>query len=651
MCHVDEYGNRVHFETISQYVDWLFSEFQGQLVWAHAGGRYDHRFLIPEFYKRGWSLNAALSGGSIVVLTVTDLIGRVMSFGDSFRLMPNALKDIGTTVNLEKMDVDRNNLGNVPFETVLEYCFRDCEIALRGLQYMRDVLTSVNADFAYTLASIATRWVRRSPAVDFNRFYRPDPTRKGKIRYDPDMEFADYWCEGRDRPPTPEHKLVYSAYHGGHTEMFHDSMKDGIIKGPVYYYDIVSSYPYSMTKPLPLYFLGWFTPPTNPTRAQTEQFLSHSGITEAWVNVPPCVTGPLALQRDGAPLIFPQGAIQGRFTNVELLAALHRGADIRLGIQCRFEEKAFLRPFVETFYGLRKKAKADKDAFRSYAFKILLNSLYGKLVETVTRTSYTTDGEKIKNLRDQAAAGESVILSPTKIAGLWAVENEETGPFRHVAAGAYVTAYSRLRLLEGIEEVLRQGGKVYYCDTDSIMSSIPLPHMEGKELGDWQAEYVLENVEILLPKVYKATIQKTGKTMYRCKGLPIEREKEPPEIPEKRWEAFKTYQAIKAAGRHHQLTAEQLIRLFDKGTGQPAANDFEELSHLLAKDGITGFVADIGAGRLSPQRAPLLRALQSTDKKRDWTVSPSQPLSLDYAASFETDEPMRPRKLRYLRKG
>ena len=581
VCHVDELGNRAHFRGVGAYLDFLFSDrFKGSHVWAHAGGRFDHRFLIPEIDRRGWDFKAALSGGSIVILSVK-ANGKRIQFADSFRIMPNALKAIGKTINLEKLDVDRSNLQNYTFEQQLEYCFRDCDIVLKGLQYMRDVLQGVNADFAFTLASIASRWVRRSPSIDFNRFYRPKKSGDG-IEYDPDMLKADEWCE--------------PAYFGGRTEM----LAHGEIKGPVYYYDVVSSYPWSMTHELPLYFQGFYPPPLSRSKSAIERYLSYYGITEATVTIPMRPVGPLGMEHGGR-LIFPCGRVKDRWTNIELMAALRRGCTIEPHYQVRFEPGKFLEPFVRTFYGLRKKAKADKDEFRTYAFKILLNSLYGKLVETMDRMAYTTSKWDIERAKEN---GHRVLS--TKVTGLYQIASREEGPFRHVAAGAYVTAYSRLKLLEGLESVFEHGGQAYYCDTDSIMSNIPLPHLEGKELGQWQHEYTFDSVEILLPKVYKGVISKdspnsAGKTHYRCKGMPIVREGDGPIDAERRWQAFKRY----------------------------AETEDPEMARLLIKEGVSGFVQDVNAGTLNPRKVELLRCMRGTDKKRDWSVNPSLPLYLE----------------------
>ena len=45
------------------------------------------------------------------------------------------------------------------------------------------------------------------------------------------------------------------------------------------------------------------------------------------------------------------------------------------------------------------------------------------------------------------------------------------GSFTHVAS--YITAVARMNLIEGIMDVGVEN--LYYCDTDSIVTNIPLP--------------------------------------------------------------------------------------------------------------------------------------------------------------------------------
>lgn len=636
VCHVDEYGNRLHFTAkdgkgpVAHYVDWLFSEFPGDVLFAHAGGHYDHRFLMHECHSRGWDFDTAISGGSIVLATINNG-KRTIKFVDSYRLMPDSLKKIGDTVGLPKLDVDASKLHELSPAETLEYCYRDCDIVLKGLQLMRTALTRVGADFAFTLASIAARYNRRNPGIDWDHFV----LRQGKklVRH-PTVELWDKEC--------------YHAYFGGRCEMFERGIfgteletdeKEHIFNIPkgLEWYDIVSSYPTSMLEPLPLYYLGFFTPPKN--LKNVEKFLSHCGITRCTIYVPPAHLSCLPVKdpKTGR-LTFPaDDTLTGYWTNIELLEAIKHGAKIRSIVgQYRFEAVPFLRKFVETFYQLRQDAKNRKDEFQTYAYKILLNSSYGKLVETIERRSFCTASalpRAMMQMREQGLSEKQIAdrIETTNTQGVFCVRSESVGPFRHTAAGAYITAYSRLRLFRMAKEMHDKGATLYYCDTDSLMLDMKIPET-GSKLGDWEHVATLKELELILPKVYRAvpSWHEKGKLdpIYKCKGCPIERKFETKDMAEKRWHAFKNFRFSE--------TAEQ--------------------AEILGKDGVTGFVSDIREGSLMPRRLqescktckksgkvkgldcpacggkghrlkPLVRALKSEDKKRVWTGHTSRPIS------------------------
>lgn len=631
LCHVDEYGNRKHWKLdptqrksiVARYLDWLYSDWEGDVLFAHAGGRYDHRFLLAEAHERGWSIRAAISGNSIVVLTISNG-KRSIKFVDSYRLMPDGLKQIGDTVGLPKLDVDASELSTkyTPAE-VLEYCYRDCDIVVRGLQLMRDTLTAVGADFAFTLASIAARYNRRSPGIKWNHFVTKNAD--GKQVPHPRIKEWDAAC--------------FDAYYGGRCEAF----VKGEIHGPVYWYDIVSSYPTSMLEPLPLYYMGYYAPPRN--MVDPTHFLSYCGITECTVDIPPMHIGILPVrEKKTRRLEFPHNSIvEGRWTNIELLEAIKQGCKIVSIVgQYRFKAVPFLRGFVQTFYALRKKAKAEKDAFSSYAYKILLNSSYGKLTETIDRRGYISETEIPRVQAEAHQSGREADIRTTATAGFYVLRTEEVGPFRHTAAGAYVTAYSRLRLYRMAKHMHDQGAIVYYCDTDSLIVSKRIETI-GTGLGDWEHVDDLSFIEIVLPKVYKA-VSATGKaTVYKCKGCPIVRRFEPPEMAELRWQAFKNF-------RH---------------------TESESDSEILGKDGVTGFITDVNYGSLHPRRLqelcktcektgvyqglecpvcagkgfkpkPLVRSLKSDDRKREWSGQYSMPG--EYGPGKRTAMPLPDRK-------
>lgn len=572
LCHLDEYGNKKKFDNVSQYMDWLYSkEYQGSLVWAHWGGHYDHRFIIHEATKRGWAWHAVISGNLIIIVNIRDDKGREIKFCESARLMPDSVAKIGKAIGLEKLDVDRTKIESYSMDTIIEYCFRDCEIVLEGLKSMREVFLSIGCDFAFTLASISTRYVRRSGVLEWHKFYTNLPG--GGMEYKEEMLIADEFC--------------LPAYFGGRVEVF----KAGTFKN-LYYYDITSSYPWSMTHDLPAYFTGFKPPAKRLTDA-----LQNYGISEASVTIPSgSLYAPVLALKYKNKLVFPEGSFRGRWTNIELLAlwerGRHKGVKIEIHAQANFEPLPFLRPFVDTFFNLRKKAMENKDDFRGYAYKIALNSLYGKLVEAIERRSIVF-GDMVNEVIEKH--GESA-LTATPTPGVYALMTKADGPFRHVAAGCYVTARSRLLLLEGIEKCLAAGAKVYYCDTDSIMTDKPVfPQLNEKRLGEYNLEMKIAEAEIYCPKVYKLTTDK-GKVIYKAKGMPIKGLSD--EDSENRWRAFTQ-------------------KFKDLELDKPA------------KEGIAGFLTDLNKGSTEPRAYSLQRIMLNSDSKRTHTGEDSLPIMLN----------------------
>jgi hypothetical protein len=603
VCHVDELGNRVQFKNTSDYLDWLFESFKGDVVFAHAGGSYDHLFLLQHIKDKGWSFRANLSGGTVVMLVVSNG-KRTIRFGDSYRLMPDSLEKIGKTVKLPKLEVNPTLIHEMPPQEVLDYCYRDCEIVVKGLQMMRDTLTAQGADFAFTLASIASRYLRRTLQLDYGKF--------GK------------WIQGKWTPNETFKrwdKDCYEAYFGGRTDMFHK----GVLRGRLFWYDIVSSYPSCMRNILPVYYEGYFLPPKKLTPKSIKNYLSFTGITDCIVKIPETeYIGCLPVKVEGDRLAFPVGRQIGKWTNIELMRAFELGYEFEhFSGQHRFEGMPLLRGFVDKFYKLRQNAKNMMDDFASYAFKILLNSSYGKTVETVDRTAYLT-GKEI-----EAAIKEGGKVEATPCQGVFMSISHELGPFRHSAMGAYITAYARLRLFDMAYQIISAGGETYYCDTDSLMTNTKIP-TTGSGLGDWELVDELSELEILLPKVYRAE-SATGKPMvYKCKGCPIVRKWESEDKPAERWAAFKAH------GKNPTPVTEAI----------------------LGKDGITRLKTNIAEGRLTPRRLegpcsackqtgliakhtctfcngtgrvlkPLVRSLKSDDKKRRWFGSKSKPLIIN----------------------
>jgi hypothetical protein len=599
--HVDEYGNKKAFKSVAGYLKWLFWNYKSDIVWAHYGGKYDVRFIIAETCKKQGSWKTFESGGMLVITNVFDPeTKRTIKFCDSSRLIVGSVAKIGKMVDLPKLDVDRSHMENVPIDEAVEYCIRDCEIVVKGLQIMRDTTQAAGCDFAFTLASMMSRWVRRGDSLDFIKFVYPNDLKTE----DELFLMADEFCQ--------------PAYFGGRVEVY----RRGKFQHPLYYYDIRSSYPASMLNDLPAYFKEFVPAPKRKTEKALRKYLSYAGVTEAVIEIEPGTQYiPILPVSYKGKLIFPEGRFKGRWTNIELLAALDRGAKITPIVQARYTSRPFLRKFIETFFNLRQRAIDKKDDAGAYTYKIALNSLYGKLAETVVR-SHIIYGD-YEYSQAVSNYGLENIYPHSKVPGVYEVRIESRGPFRHVAAGAYVTAYSRLLLVKYLEQVIELGGRIYYTDTDSLVTDIVLPETPD-ELGNLKLEETFLEAEFLAPKVYRGLLCRgitlgqheicSGRNMYKVKGIPVMTlgDKVASQIESyNRWLAYKQ--------NVHPEPIDKSVWIANHWTQE----------YLTSKSGITGFRQDLNKGRIEPQATILTRVMQNEDTKRQHEDENSRPLVIN----------------------
>lgn len=624
LCHLDEYGNRKAFYTIKDYLEWLLSSFEGDCVWSHFGSGYDNRFLVDEVHKlQGSSYKAIMSGGLPIIFLLENeaykrpakrsgkMRNRQLSLLDSFRLLPTSLAAIGTSIGHNKMEVDRSRIEKLTPHEVEAYCMDDCEILLAGLQRYRDTIKEQGGSYSPTTASVASNFIRADKSIEWKRFFEPDSNytrysgesfEMGYPHSKPGMIQADEFAEG--------------AYYGGRCEVF----RKGVFRGPLYYYDIASAYPWAMRQELPFYLQGFEPGATYREPDKLEKILKHPGISDAYVVIPKYSfkVPPLPVRGHGQKVVFAEGAFHGRWTNAELWALYQRGKDkgvtISVTAWAKFKGVAFARPFVDKFYALRKVAKEQGDEGLSMIFKILLNACYGKLAQQLEQSSYVY-GPAYEFLRQ--IAEEEGTLRPSPLAGVFEIVETTPGPFRHVAAGAYVTALARLKLLEGMETAMAAGANVYYCDTDSIVVDKPISQWgKDKELGSWELEATLDEAEFLCPKVYRA-VTTSGKLILKAKGSNLKSQLEPSE-PKEAHDRERMLRWCVYARDISEYAAEVTAALSD-----------EQLSYYgKAEAGLVGWRTGMNRGSVSCEVSILDRMARNEDSKREHHKGVSNPLYL-----------------------
>jgi hypothetical protein len=142
--------------------------------------------------------------------------------------------------------------------------------------------------------------------------------------------------------------------------------------------------------------------------------------------------------------------------------------------------------YVEKFYNLKLQAENEGNETQRMFAKLLLNSVYGKFAINPRRFKEY----KIGTLDDDFSNEFELFELDTEAGfSLWQKPNLGKN-FLNVATASIVTGYTRAQLFDAICRVEFNGGKIYYCDTDSIITDSELP--TGTELGKWKLE--LDNI-------------------------------------------------------------------------------------------------------------------------------------------------------------
>lgn len=136
------------------------------------------------------------------------------------------------------------------------------------------------------------------------------------------------------------------------------------------------------------------------------------------------------------------------------------------------------RGYIEKY--MKEKESAEKGSLEYTSAKLAMNSGYGRMA--LSREQIETKLQKGQRLNDDGEM-ESFYYFTNEMH-----ISEETENYLPYAM--FVTAYARARLLENVMQCLKEGKRVFHCDTDSVihegLESEEMDHSD--ELGGWGIE-------------------------------------------------------------------------------------------------------------------------------------------------------------------
>lgn len=283
------------------------------------------------------------------------------------------------------------------------------------------------------------------------------------------------------------------AYYGGRTECFFI----GKLMGKIHTVDVNSLYPYVMTKEYP-----------NPYIVEKKFNLNAYGLTHARVEVKRHIP-VLPYRTKTGKLIYPEGRFSGWWTNDELRYS--QAKILKVYDSYTFPVVCYsFKDFITSFYDKRRRTK---DELLNMTYKISMNSLYGKFGQGREKTNVISLANYVKNKRklksdNIAIYGNIVIYStldryPINTNMLWAI---------------YTTSFARIYLHKYLELVNTNGGRLLYCDTDSIFYKADKAIIGcGDTLGGFKSEGIYKGIEVKLPKLYRLI---GVKDKIKAKGVP-----------------------------------------------------------------------------------------------------------------------------------
>lgn len=421
-------------------------------VFLHYGGRYDFFFFPP-------LQSICLSGSGILRAQH----GQARLY-DSFFLMQMSLEKIGKSVGIEKFKGKSDRVEELSDDELRLHCENDCEVLWKAIHD--------HQAFCATLPHEKPRWP--STAGGTAVYALEALERDGVALMAGQSVEVGEWLEWSQ------------CATGARVEFF----QIGRRAGPIYCYDINSSYPQSwLDAPLP----------HGPWVRVDRQGENRQGVYLIDVQQ----------NRKHLPIVAPEKKWQYNgqcwATTEEIDALRETGARLKILKGWESEYTAwFGRNFATTLYARKQKGEAFA--------KVSINSAHGKTGQSILQSMY--------------------FLRPD---GSYVIDRELTFPswYQRPLLEAFVLSRARLRLWRVMDALRLRGWRNFYCDTDCAHTDCPpeeFPGKIGEGLGEWKLENVAQAATYVAPKVYVLYMQDGQKLV--AKGFPKGNKRSPGILPE-----------------------------------------------------------------------------------------------------------------------
>ena len=388
--------------------------------------------------------------GRIISFVITDGNYKI-TFRDSMCIFAGqSLKDICKSLEVkhqkltETVDHNQINITNYhTFPQLKKYLLHDCHGLLEAILKFSDAnykATKINISQIFTGATLSKKFF-------YNNYYdcikRP----------------IYFMTKKKD-------DFIRKSYFGGRNEAFHI----GYIKGNIYYYDFTSLYPSEGRQPLPYGKPEWVED------MNKEDFNNFFGFCDVKVRSINTDKKPIHATISNNRLVFQhyKDWYNMRLFSEEIKLGIKEGVyeyDFKDCKGIKFLKYPILKTFFEDCFE-RKQEANDNEALRQ-TYKIIANSGYGFWgLRANDRDGVVISESENTELYEYLRTGKLINYCDYGKYCVMRVEKDLDIQDFNVSIASAITSYARIRLWSLINDVEnKEGCKVYYCDTDSIITN------------------------------------------------------------------------------------------------------------------------------------------------------------------------------------
>jgi len=410
------------------------------IIYFHNGSRYDFLFLYDYILDK-YDIQFINRGSEVIGIKVFTN-NSIIEFRDSYALLPFSLEKLieSFEVDVKKVKIDFNKKWTKKSKLMKEHLKNDCIALYKVL----DKFFEKEKYKTYTIASLALRRL-----LNFN-----------------DLEI---WNVSN----TFDKYFRDNYYRGGRVEVYKMFGKN------LYYYDINSLYPFVMLEKMPV---------NEPVKTKKYK-LNKIGFykikllqdTNDYISI-------LSIKTKNG-IYYINGVKNDLFylTNAELELLIENDIKFKVIDGYYFEKSSYLfNDYINYYYEMKKNAKNNVDKIIA---KLMLNSLYGKFGQRL-------NGYEISN----KVKSDGIILNEDY--NLMLYEKKFNLKYRGVYIAAYITSLARAYHYKLMREIGFEN--IYYCDTDSIITSKKLNKdlVNENEIGKLKLVDKIKEGVFLLPKTY-----------------------------------------------------------------------------------------------------------------------------------------------------